>query len=150
MYYSIEARVPLLDYRLIERCLTLTSNDHIDSDNNYYKDTDNRKIILKNILKNKLDTNLYNRNKRGFSLPKKLANEYAKLGEGSINKLKNRGIIKSTNFKKGLVGRDLIYFKNSCHALELWFQQYVDTNIVNDNSNLLFSKSDSYTKRIQC
>ena len=146
MYYSIEARVPLLDYRLIERCLTLTSNDHIDNDSKYYKDTDNRKIILKNILKNKLDTNLYNRNKRGFSLPNKLANEYSKLGEGSINKLKSRGIIKSTNFKKGLVGRDLIYFKNSCHALELWFQQYVDTNIINDNSNLLFSRSKSFSK----
>jgi len=146
MYYSIEARVPLLDYRLIERCLTLTSKDHIDNSNNYYKDTDNRKIILKDILKNKLDVNLYNRNKRGFSLPNNLATEYSKLGEDSINKLMTRGIIKSTNFKKGLVGRDLIYFKNSCHALELWFQEYVDTKIVKEHLNLLFSESNTYVK----
>ena len=83
MIYSIEVRVPLLDYRLIERCLTMTSEDHLIVSNNSII----RKNILQNILKKKLKPNLIERQKRGFSLPNNLATQYTKLGLNSIEKL---------------------------------------------------------------
>lgn len=132
MLYSIEVRVPFLDYRLIERCLTMTSNDHL----NVTTDSICRKNILQDILKQKLDPELIERQKRGFSLPINLATEYNKLGKNSIEKLQRRNIIKSVNFEKGLHARDSIYFTNSCYSLDLWFEEFIDTNIVNFDNKL--------------
>jgi asparagine synthase (glutamine-hydrolysing) len=150
MYYSLEIRVPFLDHRVIERALTLTSDDHIDKNKQF---PNNRKILLKNVLSNKLDQSLYNRTKRGFSLPKNLISHFGKIGVNAIEQLKTRKILKWVDFKYGNVGRDKIYFSRSCAALEKWMQLYVDTGYVKDElfveekKNIIkkFKESNTYT-----
>ena len=75
MYYGIEVRCPFLDHCVVEQALSITSQEHIsDNSNNNWEFC--RKDLLKKILSNKLEEDLYNRTKLGFSLPSKLSNEY--------------------------------------------------------------------------
>lgn len=130
MYHSLEVRLPFLDYRLVEAALTLDSTEHLSDISGNYEFC--RKKILKNILSNKLEENLYNRKKYGFSLPSKLEKEYNLImGDKYMDKLIKRGIIESVNLNLGVCNRDKYYLKSSCISLELWFQMYVDTGIVN-------------------
>jgi asparagine synthase (glutamine-hydrolysing) len=129
MYHSLEVRLPFLDHRLIERALTLDSNNHLSDISGDYQFC--RKKILKDILSNKLDERLYNRKKYGFSLPSKLAKDYNLImGDEYMNKLINRGIIESVNMDFGVCDRNAYYLKSSCTSLEVWFQLYVDSGIV--------------------
>ena len=61
MMNSLEARCPFLDYRLIERSFTIPSK--------YKFNTFARKIILKDIMKDKIPENILNRKKEGFNIP---------------------------------------------------------------------------------
>ena len=61
MYHSQEARIPLLDPKIIEFCLSLPINLKI----NLF----NKKILLKKILKDKVGKQLANRKKSGFNSP---------------------------------------------------------------------------------
>ena len=61
MYHSQEARLPLLDPKIIEFCLSLPMNLKI----NLF----NKKILLKKILKDKVGKQLANRKKSGFNSP---------------------------------------------------------------------------------
>ena len=146
MFYSLEVRVPFLDYRLIERALTMTSKQHLKFKNNKIL----RKNILLDILSKKLNNNLIDRQKRGFSLPQNLKAQYSKLGKNSIEKLIKRNIIKNVNFKHGLKARDEIYFTNSCYSLNLWFEEFIDTNIVDieDSENIIFKNNNKYSEII--
>jgi asparagine synthase (glutamine-hydrolysing) len=61
MHYSLEVRVPLLDYRIVEFAWTLPIK---------YKIKGNKqKIILKDILKKNIPTNLIKKDKMGFGIP---------------------------------------------------------------------------------
>ena len=131
MYYGIEVRCPFLDHCVVEQALSITSQEHIsDNSNNNWEFC--RKDLLKKILSNKLEEDLYNRTKLGFSLPSKLSNEYRIImGEENINKLKKRNIIEIFDENLGIKDRDIAYLRASCTALEEWFVQYVDTKIIN-------------------
>ena len=61
MHSSLEVRVPLLDYRIVEFALKLNINQKI------YKG--NQKIILKKILEDKLPKKLIKNEKIGFGIP---------------------------------------------------------------------------------
>ena len=61
MYSSVEIRNPFLDYRIIEFARELPTSFRFSGKN--------RKIILKEILKNKLDKIKLNKSKRGFTVP---------------------------------------------------------------------------------
>ena len=131
MFYSLETRSPFLDHNVIESGLSLESRHHISS-KKYNNWEFSRKKYLKDILSNKLDENLYNRNKLGFSLPQNLHAAYNIVtGSSSLQKLVNRGIIEIKDLNIGNAGRDKSYLYASCTALEEWFVQYVDTNIIN-------------------
>lgn len=65
MKYSIEARCPLLDYRIIEHSFKLPME--------YKLNGDNGKMILKDVLYDYIDSTLFVRPKHGFSFP---INEY--------------------------------------------------------------------------
>jgi asparagine synthase (glutamine-hydrolysing) len=61
MHYSLEVRVPLLDYRIVEFAWSLPIK---------YKIKDNKqKIILRDILKKNVPLNLIKNNKMGFGIP---------------------------------------------------------------------------------
>jgi asparagine synthase (glutamine-hydrolysing) len=61
MHYSLEVRVPLLDYRIVEFAWTIPIK---------YKIKGNKqKIILKDILKKNIPTNLIKKDKMGFGIP---------------------------------------------------------------------------------
>ena len=61
MHYSLEVRVPLLDYRIVEFAWTLPIK---------YKIKGNKqKVILKDILKKNIPTNLIKKDKMGFGIP---------------------------------------------------------------------------------
>ena len=61
MHYSLEVRVPLLDYRIVEFAWTLPIKYKIKGSN--------QKIILKDILKKNIPTNLIKKDKMGFGIP---------------------------------------------------------------------------------
>jgi len=129
MYYSLEVRCPFLDYRVIESGLSKLPNEHIYS--NKLNKKHPRKKLLKEILSNKLDSKLYNRNKLGFSLPNHLSKSYRdNVGNTYLKKIIDRGIIESINYNLGIYSRDLAYLRSSCIALEEWLIQYVDTKII--------------------
>lgn len=134
MYYSLEIRVPFLDYRVIERALTMKSEEHIYLDPRLDYPND-RKKVLKDILANKLEERLYNRKKRGFSLPAKLGQYFNNISQNSIHKLIKRGLIEEIQFDIGNIKRDPVYLNTSCCALEKWMKLYVDTGYVVDEYN---------------
>jgi asparagine synthase (glutamine-hydrolysing) len=61
MFSSLEVRVPLLDYRIVNFATKLPNKFKINNNE--------QKIILKNILKKKLPTHLMKKNKMGFGIP---------------------------------------------------------------------------------
>jgi asparagine synthase (glutamine-hydrolysing) len=61
MHYSLEVRVPLLDYRIVEFAWSLPIKYKIKGNS--------QKIILKDILKKKIPTNLIKKDKMGFGIP---------------------------------------------------------------------------------
>lgn len=61
MFSSLEVRVPLLDYRIVNFATKLPNKFKINNNE--------QKIILKNILKKKLPTHLIKKNKMGFGIP---------------------------------------------------------------------------------
>ncbi|MFA5197623.1 MAG: asparagine synthase (glutamine-hydrolyzing) [Patescibacteria group bacterium] len=86
MAFSIEARLPFLDYRLVEYCFSLPAEQKIRNGVG--------KIVLRNALKDILPSNVTNRVKKiGFMTP-----EREWLGEKYISEI--REIINSKTFKK--------------------------------------------------
>ncbi|MDB3987265.1 asparagine synthase (glutamine-hydrolyzing) [Candidatus Pelagibacter sp.] len=110
MYFSVEARSPLLDINIFDYLKNSTIGQNINLINN--------KILLKKILKKYLPSNLINNSKKGFSIPidkvllysvkKKYFDlfEYVKLNK-LIDNLNNDNIEKYTH--KFFVKKDLKY-----------------------------------------
>ncbi|MBT8195986.1 MAG: asparagine synthase (glutamine-hydrolyzing) [Bacteroidia bacterium] len=80
MKYSIEGRVPLLDYRIVEFALNLDPSLKVKNGD--------RKHILKKVLYRHLSVDLFNRKKQGFALPIKkwLNSELKYLIEENLSK----------------------------------------------------------------
>jgi len=61
MYYALETRVPMLDYRVVEYAINLPAS--------YKRNNSSTKIILKDILHEYVPEEFFNRPKQGFSVP---------------------------------------------------------------------------------
>ena len=83
MAYTLEARVPLLDHRIVEFAYSLPTN---------LKLRNGSKSILKEILYKKVPRNLINRPKKGFSVPMKhwFRNELKNMAKEKIDSLDER------------------------------------------------------------
>jgi len=129
MHFSIESRVPFLDYRLVEATLSTPSNQKI-----YKGET---KIILREALKDILPAKIILRkDKKGFSNPRdkwfrsvKFQNYILELINSES--FKNRSYfnceIANTQYKKHLeykidASKEIWKWIN----LELWFRKYID------------------------
>ncbi len=113
MSNSLEVRVPLLDYRLIEKSWEIP--------NSAKKSSHQSKIYLRNILFKKLPKELFNRNKMGFGVPigiflNKALREYSEYY-----------FSEKFNKKIGLLDYKAInniwknHQKTQAHPYELWF-----------------------------
>ena len=131
MYFSLESRVPFLDYRLVEKTLSLSPEFIIQDGVN--------KIILREAMKDILPQNILNRqDKIGFATPQQSwfsQNAFKKLIEEVINSqsFKQRGILDNNKvqniYKSFLSGRKNI--SNEIWKwlhLELWFQRFIDNS----------------------
>ncbi len=122
MYYSVEARSPLLDINIFN----YLKNSSIDQNINLF----NNKILLKKILKKYLPNNLINKTKKGFSIPldKILLNEVKKnyfdcyfyvkknklinnLNRANVEKYTNLFFIKQDYRYTSIVWAFFVYFK---------------------------------------
>ena len=127
MANSFEVRFPLIDHHIVEFMTSVDSNLRIKNNN--------KKYLLKKLLKNKLPEQIINKPKLGFNPPmgqwlktdlKDLINEY--LSQKTVQK---RGLfnyrfiqdILKENFK-GRRDRSLHIW--SLIVLEEWFRQYYD------------------------
>lgn len=132
MHYSLEARVPLLDHRIIEFALNLSP------DLKYTGNT--TKYLLKKILYQYVPAELFNRPKRGFSIPlaKWLKTELRYLIEDNLNKnsINQAGLVShapvSTLIRKFLTGHDYLFHR-------IWMliiiHQWYRKNHLNNNVN---------------
>lgn len=129
MHFSIESRVPFLDYRLVEATLGSPSYQKI-----YRGET---KHILRDALKDILPSKITNRkDKKGFSNPREKwfrSKEFQEFIFGLINsdKFRNRGyfnsVVANTQYKKHLSGKS-DYSKEIWKwiNLEIWFRKFID------------------------
>ncbi len=117
MYYSIEARVPLLDHNIFEIALSKSSDEffykHITNPT-WDEYTINSKKILKDILLEKIDNNLINREKYSYDVERhKIHPLYIDL----CNKFINRNIV-------GWNGPFTKYNSHLIGNIELWLQEF--------------------------
>ncbi len=117
MYYSIEARVPLLDHNIFEIALSKSPDEFFYKNINnptWDEYTINSKKILKEILLEKIDNNLINREKYSYDVERhKIHPLYIDL----CNKFINRNII-------GWNGPFTKYNSHLIGNIELWFQEF--------------------------
>ena len=92
MYYSVEARSPLLDINIFK----YLKNSSIDQNITLF----NEKILLKKILEKYLPDNLINKSKKGFSIPLDsiLINEIKKNYLDCYNYVKENKLINNLNY----------------------------------------------------
>jgi asparagine synthase (glutamine-hydrolysing) len=124
MANSLEARVPLLDHRLVELSLTIPS---------YFKiNNQETKIILKNAIQDLLPNDILHRPKWGFAAPYKtwtLTNAMQELISQTINgNLVNDGILDKKGVENFLGNKETIQRYSTwvwpIIALELWYSNY--------------------------
>jgi asparagine synthase (glutamine-hydrolysing) len=117
MYYSIEARVPLLDHNIFEIALSKKPDDFffkIVNNPTWNEYTINSKKILKDILLEKFDEKIINREKYTYDVEKhKIHPLYLDL----CNKFIKRNIV-------GWNGNFTKYNSNLIGNIELWFQEF--------------------------
>jgi hypothetical protein len=120
MYYSIEARVPLLDHNIFEICMSRKPSTffynytNIVNTSTWSDYTQNSKKDIKDILKNKLDDNYLLKEKYSYDVERhKIHPLYIEL----CNKFLERNII---NWN----GEWTKYNSNIIGNLELWFQEF--------------------------
>jgi len=122
MYHSLEIRVPLLDYRLVEFALNLSPELKLNGKTGKY--------LLKQVLYDYVPASFFDRPKRGFSIPLRtwLCNDLKYLIDQYLSKnvLEECGIVHSSVVQQlkneFFAGRDYLY--NKLWALILlhkWF-----------------------------
>lgn len=129
MYFSLEARIPFLDYRLVEKMLATSSENIIQSGITKY--------ILRDALKGTLPEKIRTRrDKIGFETPEAewfREPTFQKIVDDLLNseQMKNRKII-DTNKAKKLYKQHLAGKKDISKEiwkwinLELWFRKFID------------------------
>jgi len=117
MYYSIEARVPLLDHNIFEISLSKEPEEF------FYKNiinptwdeyTKNSKKILKDILLEKIENNIINKDKYSYDV------ERHKIHPLYIN-------LCNSFMKRNIIGWNGMFTKYNSHLIgniELWFQEF--------------------------
>ena len=129
MHFSIESRVPFLDYRLVESTISLPSEKIINKGVTKY--------ILRKAMKDILPQRIYERkDKKGFSSPREKwfrSNNFSELIQNIIHsdKFKNRGYftpkIATNRYKLHLDGKiDISKEIWKWINLELWFRKFID------------------------
>lgn len=125
MASSIEARVPLLDYRLINYCKEVPISKKIVKDE--------KKFILKKIMEKYVNDNILYRKKEGFGAPiktwinenKYLFNDYFKDSLLIKNGLMNKNIFEKYLQNDNLSNKDSWIFWKIL-VLELWMEEFYD------------------------
>jgi asparagine synthase (glutamine-hydrolysing) len=127
MSVSLEARVPILDYRIVELALSL--------DHNYKYNNGDMKWILKEIINKYLPKELIDRPKKGFSIPfEKWLRE--DLDYFTKNYFDETFIVKQNIFDYNIIKKIINNFKEnnrSCDPklvwniiiFQLWFEEYM-------------------------
>lgn len=99
MRYSLETRVPLLDHRIVEFALNLDENLKIKQGE--------QKYLLKQVLYDHVPEKIFDRPKRGFSVPlqKWLETDLSYLVDNNLNEenVNNIGVVKYEELKKLLI-----------------------------------------------
>jgi len=127
MAHSVEARVPFLDYRLVEFSSKLPLNLKLSEKHN--------KAILRQSAKDILPSGLAKRKKQAFNVPLETAFQYkvkelvsGYLGEESVRK---RGLYNPTyinELRNRLQDGEFLAYKKimSLTILEIWFRKFID------------------------
>lgn len=129
MWFSLEARIPFLDYRLVERTLSMDSSYKIKKGMTKYLLRDSMKNILPEKIRNRKD-------KIGFNTPEDdwfrapvfiefindILNSKSFSERGYINIQKAKELYSKHLNKKNNISRDIWKWIN----LELWFKEFID------------------------
>lgn len=123
MSKSVEVRAPFLDHKVVELALSMNENVHITSQ--YGRKT----ILKKELEKNNLDKNIWDREKMGFSLNKEYLYKISNLKQEAVTDLKNHKIL-NINLNN-IRGRDMQYLSGAALGFWFWKKRWIDTGIVN-------------------
>lgn len=124
MANSLEVRVPFLDYRLVERALTLSGESHITPELG-------RKAHLKEILRKEgIPDCIWKRPKVGFSLTSSGITGLIPHYERAVHSLMEKGIL-SSHCQEGMAGRDHQYIRASALSFNHWLEHW--SNQININ-----------------
>ena len=126
MMFGVEARVPYLDHRVVERALTMPLAEKLDATLGDVEQ--GRKAPLKKLLGEY--RSLWDRKKVGFSLPKSVLASEKK--EGRIRAMVERGVVTSLQCSGPFAKRDAIYLANSLWSLGCWYEHWVEGGLVAD------------------
>jgi asparagine synthase (glutamine-hydrolysing) len=123
MINSLEVRAPFLDHELIEVALSLDERQHISSKNG-------RKHFLKEILhEEKVPSEIWDRNKVGFSLIDSYLSSIEKLKDAAVRELENENILKLSP-TEGFKDRDISYLRSAALGFYFWKKIWIDSGIV--------------------
>ena len=126
MMFGVEARVPYLDHRVVERALTMPLAEKLDATVGDVEQ--GRKAPLKKLLREYRW--LWDRQKVGFSLPKNVLVSAKK--EERIRAMVKRGVVTSLDCHGPFAARDRIYLSNSLWSLSCWYEHWVEGGLVTD------------------
>jgi asparagine synthase (glutamine-hydrolysing) len=133
MAHSIEARVPFLDYRLVEFAFAIPADQKIRNATT--------KVILRNAMQGTLPEDVRNRrDKMGFVTPEKVWLQ-AELGTlvrdvAHSSSFEQRGYFDVKKIQKLIIEhqkgtRDIAFIASRWLTVELWFRQFIDnTNVI--------------------
>jgi asparagine synthase (glutamine-hydrolysing) len=112
MYYSLEARSPLLDYRIMEFSRNISLDNHLDGNR--------KKSLLKDLLFKYIPANYYSENKQGFSVPLAywLSTVLRKWALERLNEAKRDELIKSLIDINSVLDRFIKY--PSVNDVQIW------------------------------
>jgi len=126
MLSSVEARVPFLDHRVVERALTMPSSEKVDPS---LGDAEKgRKAPLKSLLKDY--RHIWDRRKLGFSLPRRITQSPER--SRRVGDMLERRVVKSLECVGPFAARDRIYLINSLWSLACWFEYWVGRGYLRD------------------
>tara|TARA_R110002074_G_scaffold139049_3_gene284526 strand:+ start:157 stop:1182 length:1026 start_codon:yes stop_codon:yes gene_type:complete len=127
MCNSLEVRCPFLDYKLVEKALSIDDINHITSKNG-------RKHYIKEILhEENVPKHIWERSKVGFSLISEYMDSIESLKSNATSILEDEGYLK-IHCKSGNIGRDLSYLKSASLGFLHWKEVWIDSGIVKNNN----------------
>lgn len=123
MANSLEVRAPFLDHELVSLALSLPENQHISS-------SFGRKHFLKKMLNDRgVSTNIWNREKIGFSLIDSYLESIEGLKNTAVTELQRDGYL-SISCSKEQSDRDLAYLRSAALGFWCWKKAWIDSGLV--------------------